>query len=950
MMLLKSSSSYLNSTTSRLDKDKLNKTINLNIKRDLLIKKDLISSFLKKEEKNKDEENSKFIKVNMKMWNNNSPILNSGILANNTYSIIRDKMEDSINSKFSINISNKKSNKKKNNYKNIKNNTIYIQNKFFLIEKINYFIKKLKKIIYRIIFELIKQKYYMKNNIFQKKTFLNKSSNKKDTSLKNGINIKDKKKVNIIQNNKKKDNNPLFLYNMLGINILGTQPSKKSNINQNASSKQKQKKIKELSNTNSQNENINKKQNYKKNSIQSNKNSIDNIKKNVKFKNEILTDKKRKKEIEKKINKIDIIKSNPNISELNQSQNINNKGIKYYNTENHKGINNTKIFNIGKSRKLSENNHLDKKKNLKNKIIIQNKIYEEMSNTENGTNLGNINNNNDNSNNNFFYIKNSFNLWKSSVIKKKILINFIFKSKLDKFIKKIRIIIIKIVFKAINIFFLYKYFVNYKDKDFKRKILKNLEEIQNQSNKSINKEIKEIHKYDIINNININNYIYSYDNKFAKLKNKNPSFVSKLIVYKNRKDNLIEDLNEKIKNLNLLENKNQNIKFINSNKQKYNNFTNYKFLSSTERSYNNIKSNLFLDNYINDEIMNLKSINIKENKLNTKNISNFNINDENHLKPQKIANNQINQINQLRMVLNLIEKHKLKNINLYESFHKWVIITKLNERKNNPGISLSFCKVNNIGNNRNNTSAKYLNNTYNKKLRNASYSSKKTVKIKQHLDKDSPIKEIKNNRSNTIGKIPYFNYCNSSKAINFVEINNSGNVNSFELKENNNNMNRSKNYIYHKKRINLSNISSFNNCFLENNNFTYNNPSIDLASISIYDNKNKNLNKIKVIEEKKIKLKKVNKIEEREINFALYKKNNDNNDYNIISLNKSDVNNMHSNINKNNFKKSKNNKIKSFCIKRTKSLDYKKNKNFIKLNFIINWNSSFSNFKTKFCI
>jgi len=94
MMLLKSSSSYLNSTTSRLDKDKLNKTINLNIKRDLLIKKDLISSFLKKEEKNKDEENSKFIKVNMKMWNNNSPILNSGILANNTYSIIRDKMED----------------------------------------------------------------------------------------------------------------------------------------------------------------------------------------------------------------------------------------------------------------------------------------------------------------------------------------------------------------------------------------------------------------------------------------------------------------------------------------------------------------------------------------------------------------------------------------------------------------------------------------------------------------------------------------------------------------------------------------------------------------------------------------------------------------------------------------------------------------------------------------
>ena len=111
MMLLKSSSSCLNSITSRYDKN--NKTINLNIKRDLQTKKELISSFLKIKEKNKEKENNNVIKVNIKMWNNNSPRLNCGIVNNSTYSKIRDKIGDSTISKFSINSSNKKSSKKK---------------------------------------------------------------------------------------------------------------------------------------------------------------------------------------------------------------------------------------------------------------------------------------------------------------------------------------------------------------------------------------------------------------------------------------------------------------------------------------------------------------------------------------------------------------------------------------------------------------------------------------------------------------------------------------------------------------------------------------------------------------------------------------------------------------------------------------------------------------------
>ena len=971
MMLLKSSSSCLNSITSRYDKN--NKTINLNIKRDLQTKKELISSFLKIKEKNKEKENNNVIKVNIKMWNNNSPRLNCGIVNNSTYSKIRDKIGDSTISKFSINSSNKKSNKKNHNYKNIKNNTLFIQNKFLLTEKTNYFIKKLKKIIYRIIFELIKQKYYMKNNKLQKKTFLNKSSNKKNASFKTRINNKDKEKIKIIQNNKKKDNNPLFLYNMLGINILGTQPSQKSNIKQNGSSKQKRKKIKEFSQSNSQKKYINKKENYKKKIIQSNTNSIDKIKKNYKLKNEILTDKKQKKEIEKKINKINIINSNPNISELKESKDEKNKGVKYYNTENYNGINNTKHFNNIKSGKLFGNNFLEKNKYLKNKKDIKNIIYEEIQNTENGTNFNNISNNS----NNLCSIKNTFNLWKSLVIKKKVLISFIYKSKLDKFIMKIKNIIIKNVFKVINIFLLYKYFLENRDKNFKWNIMKNLDEIQNQSGKNINKQIKEINKYDIINNININNYIYSDYNKFIKLKHKNSGFASKLIFSKNRKDNLIEDLNEKIKNLNLFENKNQNIKFNNSNKQKYNNFTNYIFFSQTDRSYNDIKSNLFLDNFINDDTMNLKSINNKTKNLNIKNISNFNINNEEHIKSQRISNNRINQINQLRMVLNLIEKHKIKNINLYESFQKWNLITKINSRKNNQEIFWSFSNINNKSNKKN-TPAKYSNSTYNKKLKNVSYSSKKLVKVKQDSNKDSPSKEIKNYRSNTFGKIPYFNYCNSSNAINYIEINNNTNVNSFEINEKNYTNNISNKYIYHKKIINLSNVSAFNNCFFENKNFT-NNISMDLANNTFYNNKTNSLNKPKFIEEKKIRLKKVNKIEEREVNFALFKKSNDKD--NNIYLNKSNVNSIYQNSNKeilfnninftndnkiykniinqihtnykkykDNFEKFKNNKIKECYNKRTRSSDLKKIKNLIKMNIIKNPNSSFSNFKTKFNI
>ena len=981
MKIFNRSSSSYNSKISRLKHDdENNKTINVNNRIKYLTKKEKILSFLNtarkndkfnEDEKKKEKENNNVIKVNIKRWKDNSPRLNSGIFNNDTYSKFKDKIGDSINSKSIINTTNKKSSKKRYNLKNIKNKVLFTQNKLLLTEKVNIFIKKLKKIIYRKTIELIKEKYYIKNRKYQKNTCSIKSKTKnkeKQTStIKKEINNKVKIKNNM-QNNNNKNNNPLFLYNTLGLNILGTQPSKKSNINQSSSPKKKRKKNKDFSISNPKTKNINKKLIKKKKDIKPNKNSVDK-----KFKKYLLTDKKKPKAIE---NKKNIIKSNPNISEFKENENDKKEKIKYHHTENHSEI--IKLFYIynktKSTRKASEINLLLNNQYSRNENNINDIIYEKIQNNENDSNLDiNI----ISSNNNIFEsIKISFNLWKSEVISQKILNSFIYKSKLNKFMMKFYNIFIKKLLKIMKICLLYKYFIKYKDKCFRRKIINNLKIIKNKSIKRIDLTSKEINKYDIINNININNYIYSDYNKFIKRKKKNPDFVSKLICSKKIKNNLIEDLNNDIKHLNLFENKQQNIN-INLDASKYNNYSNYIFCCQTERSYNNIKSNLFLDNNTNDDIINLKSININEKKLNLKNISIFNINDnDDNIRSQKISNNLINQINQLRMVLNLIEQHKIKSLNLHESFHKWALVTKLNIRKNTSDLFWSFKKNNANTTNKKNSYVKYSINTYNKKIKNVAFSSKKSDRIKKESE-NIPNEEINIFRINTIEKIPYFNYCNSSNTINMIENKNNVNINSFELIENNNNIKN--NYVYHKKIINISNISVINNCFLDNNNIiNNNNASMNLTSTSLYSNKTNSIKKYKFIEEKKLSLKKLNRIEEREINFTFFKKNN-NNDNNYIKLNKLNVNQNDSNANKEILFNNKNYSVQEksnkniinhiftnynyevtkeynrnkkqilneeYSLKRSKSFDFKKRKNHTKSNIIKKYNSSFSFFKT----
>ena len=922
----------------------------LNNKKEKISQKELIHSCLnsteiinifKEEEKNKEKENindKNLIKVNIKMWKNNSSRLNDEIFSNNGFSKYRDKIFDSNTMKSLVESSIERSNRKKYNLKNNKYDISTKQNKFFLTQKIDFFIKKLKKILYRKTFVLIKQKYYSQNSEFKKGKNSFKSCNKiqerKTNSFKKKINNKEKDKINNIKRNKMKNINPLFLYNNLGLNILGTQPSKESKIKKNDSSVKKRKNKGNNLIPNSDKKCLVKNKNNQKKVFSKNSNDK-NVKKNYNFEKNVLPKKNINKEFTSKTNN----KKKPNIDKSNLIQNEHKEGIKYYNTEICNEIinNNYSKYKIEQIEKMFLKKNFERNKKLKMKKNLNNIINQDDKNNEK---IECVKNDDVFSINNIKYIKNSFFYWRSSIVKQKILNSLIYISKFDKFIKKIQTIFIDKFMKIMNNCILFKYFQIYKDKYFRWKIMKNLKKIKNKiiSNKEVN-------KIDIINNININNYIYSDYNKFINQKNKNPIFVSKLICSKNKKENLLKEIKELGKDINIFAEKNQD---INSVQQNFNNYNNYIFLNQTDRSYNKINRNLFFENYSKDGIMFVKSINNRNNKSNI------------------FSENITNQTNQLRMVINLIEKHRRKKMNLYEKFHKWVLITKLNIRKNSPELYKSFY-INNKD-----IYDKYSMNKYNKKITNVAFSSKKSEKKKEDSDNYASVKEIKNFRSITTGKIPYYNYCNSSNMINNkVNMNkNNININSFKLIETNNN-NINNNYIYHKKRVNISNISGINNCFLENNNIINKNISMNLTNTSFYCNRMIELNKNKAIEEKKVSLKKLNRIEEMEINFALYKIknlkesdetinkniqkskneifiNNDIYNFDCVKINKNN------NYNESNKEIKKNNKSSLFenrCLNRSKSSNFTKRKALLEFNNSNKIsNSSFSFFRNKMII
>ena len=939
MTFLKRSSSGFNIIIPRHDQKLNNQTLILLNKRDIKIKNKLmfslpnsgnVTEIVKKEEK---EENNNVIKVNTKIWKNNSPRLNNSMISKNNF------LGESINEKSRNNTSKKKLEPKKCNIKNIKKNISSIPNTFFL----SFLIKKLKKVIYSKHFELIKQIYFVKNKKFQKnvvsKKLGNKSKINQTSSFKNKINNNYKKENNLNHKNNLKNNNCLFLYDKLGINILGTQPSKQKKINENDLSIQKNKKLKNNVISISPKKNSNKKENQKKKMKRTNINSTEIKPKTLfNYHNNILQENSRMENKNKTIN------SKQNIKESKKIKKGKKGDIKYSETETHIKNNSNKTEIINQYRQYL----FGKNKTIKYKLngdIIHEKIQKD-SKIENINNFQYIINT-------FQTIKNSFHLWKSSATKQKILNSLIYRSKLNKFLAKCKSIFIKKLLEMIKMCVLFKYFCKLKDKYYRWIIIKNLKIINNKSIRNINIPVQNMNKCDIINNININNYIYSDYNKFIKQKNNNSLVVSKLICSKNKKDDLIQDVNELRKNINIFENQTFNINFT-ERKQINNDYNNYILFSQSERTlHNNIKRN--------DENTYFKTCQVNKNNKNItiKDISDFNTKDiDRKIQSKKSYKNMIDQVNQLRMVINLVELHKAKTINLYECFNKWLILTKLNNKENNPQLLRSFSNGND------NNKEKYSKNTYSKKLKNVAFSSKKKDKIKQEADKYTPIKEIKNFRSNTAEKIPYFNYCNISNAINLKENKNNYNINSFELINGNHN-NIKNNYVYHKKIINMSNLSCINNCFLDNNYFN-NNITMNLTSTSFYSKNTENLNKHKFIEEKKISLKNIKRIEEREINFSLYKRNNS--DDNINKLKESNIKNNNSNINNdilfnecNNTKFNNNNKVNLIKNKgiylenfntneRNKSCEHKKIKldKFMNLNQKKNYNFSFSFLESKY--
>ena len=544
-------------------------------------------------------------------------------------------------------------------------------------------------------------------------------------------------------------------------------------------------------------------------------------------------------------------------------------------------------------------------------------------------------------------IKNIFDFWKCYSEKKNILSRILNRNKIFKIIKESQSIIFKILLKLLKSCKLSTYFKKYKDIYYRKKILQN---IKNKEIKCINIPIMHKNGYDIINNININNYInYSDFNKFMKKRAQSPIILSKLMMFEKENNNNYNSKYIKY-NGNIFDDENNNRININNSYNLQNNYDdNFISFSATDRFYyvNNYNYNSdknLTTKFKDTKIININGINInKDNFLLNRKYSNYynNQNNINYNKEQSdnIFNNNahseiipkkitiVDQVNQLRMVMNLLYQNKDKNVTLYEYFQKWLYETRINNKINNKSLFWSFSgnSVYNIKDDNNNLYNKYSINTYKEKNMNNEYSDKKT---KIEIGKYTPVRGIKNFRSKTSQKMEnnqkIFDY-NNINEINYK--NNDINYKILNQKYsslmNINNMKKNDiSLVYHKKKLYIPNLISNNNCFLDNNNMNNNSylvnlgnyKPMNLTSLYFYKNviKNKNNNysninisqinssfnsfnndnnnnngnlfinhyksctqiKSNLIQEKNIDLRKLNKIEEKEINFSSYKRNN----------------------------------------------------------------------------
>lgn len=879
---------------------------------------------------NTDSNLNSFIKVNIKLNNlkgkgnefktKNNLVENKQILKkeNNEYKLTDKKNIFNENKIYEIN----KILLIQKWWKNYYNQLIYIKKKIEII-KMQYFFDVIKRAIFKYIMKVIINKKYMKNPINTKKNkiqieskYLIGKNNNKNINKNKEINynsntknyksntykhIKNKNIIDdkIIKNLTSKNNdinnysykghkrdNIISFSSKLTPMLCSLQNSFEGDINNDLNSlKDSTKKI--IFNKNRNIDNINKINNVIKKPFY--QNTILNINKHARFEKIKKLKNTTNKNFKKKYNMYNNTYNNKNkkkkvIQKDNLTQNklslnsyynknTNDQTLsKKYNIfldddDNYSQTNLSKIKNINTepSIKNNINNINDKKGNydMKNSSTLnaskkKNKVNEDKfyKLRKFDTCPISCNNNKEKLYNNY-YVKKYSSYWDKIKIKNKILYNFIeFSNQI-----KLRFLFynrfIQIIFQTFKLLFMKIYFSKYKD-IINRDIILNKLKLYLLKRKNTNTLLNEnnnnfscvtLQRGDIINNININNFI-----NYTK-----------------------DEINNLIPNI----------------KDNYNLVSNSIKLNSNTHSY--FKSTL---PYLSiNSINNVGKINIMKNNFDiNNNYHKVYLNKKKEVLPKGIL---VDQINQLRMVFNLLEQHSCINSDnishLLNYFKKWKKVCEINlDNKTSNKISLNYKKIN-------------IQNKYKKNRQNYERNINKNIISSNNVIKKADMEEDKYSKK-TLNEIN----CNK-----YVKINQSKNIyktrysNTFRGSENSEilrNDNIKIRYIDNRNRIISDNISD-----LSNYKYNFNSEIIYQKKILNYNNQISNLNndinylhKSIISESKLNNYKNNNKIEEREVHFNSLSSNKNTTYTNIRNNNINIIYNDNFNIFDNNINDNKN--------------------------------------------
>ena len=447
-----------------------------------------------------------------------------------------------------------------------------------------------------------------------------------------------------------------------------------------------------------------------------------------------------------------------------------------------------------------------------------------------------------------YYIIRYFNLWNKMTISNKIINNFILISKQEKLRQMFYKKIINIILDILNSILLKKYFIKYKDIIIRKIVIKKLKKNNmknennndnNNNNENCNINNKNI-KQGIINNININNFINYTNNE-----------ISHFIPKTTKNYNIISD----------------SLK-INHNSPLY--------FKSGFPYFNNFDGvNIINTNY-----------NFEMNK-------NYNTNNNKYLSicldkkaKQLPKGNLVDQINQFRMVFNLLDQHYNNKPSLFNCFRKWQNFC-LNEKYDDNNNTYNYNKKEN-----NKINEKYINfktiNNNKKKIKLQNNNNIKNIEIKN-------IDIINMKRKDEMNNNYYIKINNNQNLFSARKLTNIRRDYNFNKYNNNSSMNKNNKKIRYID-INKNMIDYSSELSLRKNNYTdiiYQKKILNYNHIS---NKN-NLTNYPIINdinsENKYLYKKNNIIEEREVHFNSLSTNKSNS-YKTID---NTINNFNNKIN-----------------------------------------------------